>query len=170
MYGVRAVNRTYRIGKEQRLERPQPAINLAGAIIEHPRRGFLLQLRDATAPTYPCHWGLFGGHMEAGESPQEALWRELAEELGFTPAMAQSCILVQRNSRADGGTQYIFHILTDVTPNELTLGEGEAMRYFALGSWSGRLLASNLDQILADHLAGRRDGTQEPPREGVQHG
>lgn len=45
---------------------------------------YLLQRRDAT-PTifYPDHWGCFGGAIEKGESPKEALHRELREELAF---------------------------------------------------------------------------------------
>jgi ADP-ribose pyrophosphatase YjhB (NUDIX family) len=130
---------------------------VAGAIIEHPTHGYLLQLRDAAAPTYPGRWGLFGGHVEPGESPQHALWRELREELAFTPAMAQSCRLVQRNPRRDGGMQYIFHILTRVTEHDLVLGEGEAMRFFPAGAWTDHPLTATLAQIMVDHLAGRRD-------------
>lgn len=144
------------------MDQPHNGVLLAGAIIEHPTHGFLLQLRDAAAPTYPSHWGLFGGHVEPGESPQDALWRELHEELAFTPRMAQRCHLVQRNPRPNGGMQYIYHILTNATVDELVLGEGEAMRFFLPGAWAGKPLASNLAQILADHLAGRRDGVSQP--------
>jgi 8-oxo-dGTP diphosphatase len=47
---------------------------------------FLMQLRDPL-PTivYPGEWGLFGGHIEANETPEDAIWRELAEEIGYRP-------------------------------------------------------------------------------------
>jgi 8-oxo-dGTP pyrophosphatase MutT (NUDIX family) len=47
---------------------------------------YLLQLRDAK-PTIllPDHWACFGGGIKPGESPDEALRRELAEELEFHP-------------------------------------------------------------------------------------
>jgi 8-oxo-dGTP diphosphatase len=47
---------------------------------------YLLQLRDPL-PTivYPGQWGLFGGHLEADETPENAIWRELEEEIGYTP-------------------------------------------------------------------------------------
>ena len=45
---------------------------------------FLMQLRD-NIPTilYPGVWGLFGGHLEAGETPEVAVEREILEEIGF---------------------------------------------------------------------------------------
>jgi 8-oxo-dGTP diphosphatase len=44
---------------------------------------FLVQLRD-NIPTIPSPglWGLFGGHMEPGETPEIAVEREVLEEIG----------------------------------------------------------------------------------------
>ncbi|MBI4694020.1 MAG: NUDIX domain-containing protein [Gammaproteobacteria bacterium] len=44
-------------------------------------RYFLQQRDDKPGIWYPGHWGCFGGGVEAGESPAEALARELVEEL-----------------------------------------------------------------------------------------
>lgn len=104
-------------------------VSLAGAIIEHPELGLLLQLRDNIAPTYPHHWGLFGGHMEAGESPEVAVWRELEEELQLTPQMVTAWRLGQTFPHERGGSIYIFYITTTATLDDLVLGEGEAMHY-----------------------------------------
>jgi len=43
----------------------------------------LIYLRDNKPEIpFPNHWDLFGGHVEEGEAPEEALVRELKEELG----------------------------------------------------------------------------------------
>jgi 8-oxo-dGTP pyrophosphatase MutT (NUDIX family) len=45
---------------------------------------YVLQLRDETDGIfYPGHWGCFGGAVDLGEAPAEALRRELKEELEF---------------------------------------------------------------------------------------
>ena len=47
---------------------------------------FLLQLRDDIPNiVYPAHWGFFGGHLDPGETPYEAVIRELQEEIAYFP-------------------------------------------------------------------------------------
>ncbi|MEO0532934.1 MAG: NUDIX hydrolase [Cyanobacteria bacterium P01_A01_bin.123] len=61
---------------------PQP-VEVAIAILYQDNH-CLMQLRD-DIPTiiYPGHWAFFGGHLEAGESPDEGVRRELMEEIGY---------------------------------------------------------------------------------------
>lgn len=51
--------------------------------------GWLVQLRDDDERIVaPGTWGLFGGHLEPGETPEEGLRRELREEISLvTPLL-----------------------------------------------------------------------------------
>jgi 8-oxo-dGTP pyrophosphatase MutT (NUDIX family) len=61
----------------------------AAAIIHTEDGRYLMQLRDdKPGLRAPGHWGLFGGGIEPGENPREALVRELEEELDFTAVNA----------------------------------------------------------------------------------
>ena len=48
----------------------------------------LLGLRSAEREFYPNVWDMFGGHVEASEELEQALVRELQEELGITPTQS----------------------------------------------------------------------------------
>jgi predicted dehydrogenase/8-oxo-dGTP pyrophosphatase MutT (NUDIX family) len=66
------------LGSDRKL-RPAPAV---AALIELPDGRYLLQRRDPLPQIfYPDHWGCFGGAIDDGETPDEALRRELREEL-----------------------------------------------------------------------------------------
>ena len=60
-------------------------LEVSKAIIYH-RNDYLLQLRDHTPGiVYAGYWSFFGGAIEPGETPWQALQRELAEELEWQP-------------------------------------------------------------------------------------
>jgi 8-oxo-dGTP pyrophosphatase MutT (NUDIX family) len=57
-------------------------VDAAAAILVDDAGRYLLQHRDRLPHIfYPDHWGCFGGAVEPGESPPQALARELREEL-----------------------------------------------------------------------------------------
>lgn len=61
------------------------------AIIVDEAGRFLMQLRDDIASVrYPGYWGLFGGGIDPDESAEDALVREIEEELRFTPTRFQA--------------------------------------------------------------------------------
>ena len=61
----------------------RPADAAAAVIVLDDGR-YLLQLRDQKPGIfYPGHWGLFGGAIDANETPVMALARELREEIGL---------------------------------------------------------------------------------------
>lgn len=82
---------------------------------------FLMQLRD-DIPTivYPGHWAFFGGHIEPGETPADAMRRELLEEIGYTPP-----VISEFGCYSDEvAVRHVYHGHLTVELNQLVLGEG----------------------------------------------
>ncbi|ABI58925.1 MULTISPECIES: Nudix family hydrolase [Nitrosomonas] len=64
-----------------------PLVEVVVAILIRPDSSFLLTCRPTGKP-YSGYWEFPGGKIETGESPVQALARELNEELGITPDQA----------------------------------------------------------------------------------
>lgn len=62
-------------------------LDVAVALVFRDGRLFL-QRRDPQAKAFPGCWELPGGKLEPGETAERALYRELEEELRWTPAEA----------------------------------------------------------------------------------
>lgn len=57
----------------------------ASGLLMNKRGRFLLGLRAPWKKTWPDHWDVIGGQVEAGETVEEAMIREVREETGVTP-------------------------------------------------------------------------------------
>ncbi len=112
-----------------------------------------MQLRD-DLPTiaWPGYWAFFGGHLEPGETPQEAIRRELAEEIAHTPA---SLVLYRSYSSATS-LRHVFQGQLTVDSSQLQLNEGLDMGLFTREELrSGELFSARLGQtrkIAQPHL------------------
>jgi len=93
---------------------------VAIAII-HQEGKFLIQLRD-DIPTiiYPSCWALFGGHLEAGETAELALIREIKEEINYDIVTFSKF----RDYQNKNVIRHVFHFPLTVRIEDLTLGEG----------------------------------------------
>ena len=90
---------------------------------------YLLQLRDFNSSiTYPGHWGAFGGALEEGESPKTAVFRELTEEIGYTPEVFK--FFCQAYKDALKLNIYVFYSEMNISTSELHLMEGIDMGMF----------------------------------------
>jgi len=82
---------------------------------------FLIQLRDDTPGiVYPNHWGLFGGHMEEHETPEQTIHRELKEEIGvYIDGLKHFC-----DYELEGRVRHVFSAPLTISTEEIILGEG----------------------------------------------
>jgi len=98
---------------------------VAGLLVQDDR--VLLGQRSASREWFPGVWDLPGGHIEDGETPGEALQRELREELGIEVP--------------DPGKEYLARVVTDAS--DLTV--------WLITEWTG--IPINASPIEHDQIA-----------------
>nr|CAD27645.1 AtaP7 protein [Saccharothrix mutabilis subsp. capreolus] len=75
------------------MDRPERARPLVvGALICDPGGRVFVQRRSATRRLFPGCWDIVGGAVEPGETPLEALRREIAEETGWRLRNVLTCL------------------------------------------------------------------------------
>jgi 8-oxo-dGTP diphosphatase len=106
---------------------------IAAIIFENDNREILLYLRDNKLDIpFPDHWDLIGGHVEEGETPEEALIREVKEELDIDLKDYQFYKEVEcLTGDAYENIKYIYTGRFNVPLEEITLLEGVRPRYFS---------------------------------------
>ena len=85
----------------------------------------LAEKRQRTKRVVPGAIALPGGHLEAHESPEEALYREMQEEVGIVPIeIAYVCTLLHRSQ------------------------EFRKLHYFAVTRWEGAIIPQEAASVL----------------------
>jgi mutator protein MutT len=85
----------------------------------------LAEKRKRTKPVVPGAIAFPGGHIEARESPEEALYREVQEEVGIVPIeIAYVCTLLHRSQ------------------------EFRKLHYFAVTRWEGEIILQEAESVV----------------------
>ena len=88
----------------------------------------LLQHRDEGIYNLPGYWSTFGGEIEEGENPEEAVKREIVEELNYHLKNPRLVIEQEFEDEYYSGTKFVF--VEEYRQGEkLILHEGQEMRW-----------------------------------------
>jgi 8-oxo-dGTP diphosphatase len=117
-------------------------------------RKLLIYLRDDKPDIpFPNHWDFFGGHVEEKETPEDALVREVKEELGIELPEWQ---FFSRYECTQGdvypNVKYIYRANIDRRPAELVLSEGQRLTSIAMAERFNFSFANILSRILEDFI------------------
>ena len=127
---------------------------IAQIIFENEKGDLLLYLRDKKPGIpFPQHWDLFGGHIEDGETPEQALVREVKEELDidlkeFRFFRKYNCF----EGDAYPNIKYIYTGKIDLPIGAIKLLEGDYPRFFKKEEFPDLKLANILKSIVLDYL------------------
>jgi len=106
----------------------------------------LLGKRVAARAFYPSVWDLPGGHCELGESPDQTLDRELQEEIGVIPVLAQPLAEYQVVDATAGETRLWVYLVIEWhgEPENRLPEEHDTLAWFTVDQASTLVLASPL--------------------------
>ena len=140
---------------------PKKHVHVACALIE--RDGLVLAAQRSAVMSLPLKWEFPGGKLEAGESAEECLQRELVEEMGVTITVGRP--LPQHTHSYDAFTVTLYPFICSLERDTITLHEHAAM------VWLPPDELHTLDWLEADRPVleayGRLIGL--PPRGVVSH-
>ena len=127
---------------------------IAAIILENDQGELLLALRDNKSwIPFPNHWDLIGGHVEEGETPEEALVREVKEELDidimdYDFFKKFECL----TGDAYENEKYIYTGKINLPIEKITLLEGERAQYFTRKEIPDLKFANIIKSIVMDYI------------------
>jgi 8-oxo-dGTP diphosphatase len=136
------------------LGKPNPMHKVATALLFDCNNKLLIYLRDdKPGIPFPNHWDLFGGHVDEGELPEQALVRELKEELNIDIADYRFYKCFESLSEERPNTKFVYVVRINQQADELTLLEGQYLKGIELSEHAQYRFANMLAEIIADYAS-----------------
>lgn len=103
-------------------------------IIANKQGEYLFNFRDGNTQKNPLNWALFGGGIDANESPEVAFIREMQEEIGLTCTRDMLIAHTQLEFAIPDRHRiiYPFSLSHAVEHTQITLGEGAGFAFFTV--------------------------------------
>lgn len=129
-------------------------VEVAAAILETEDGRILLMLRDDKPDIpFPNHWDIIGGQVEKGETPEQAVIREVKEETGYELkdfAFFKKYVCTEGDVRPN--TKYIYTAKLHAELKDLILGEGQEQRLVPYAEIPTYTFANIMGSIVMDYL------------------
>ena len=124
-----------------------------GLILVDRESKVLLQLRGPSSKYFPNQWTLPGGKVEKGESTEQAIVREVKEEIGLDLQKFRLFETVTEEASDGIAERHIFYdFISDESKQHLILGEGVELRFFSSADIPSLAIAFGLEKVLERFL------------------
>ncbi|MFG2056216.1 NUDIX hydrolase [Micromonospora sp. NPDC048930] len=114
---------------------PTEPLRCAGALIVDDDGRLFIQRRSPERRLFPNCWDIVGGHLEPGETVDEALRREVAEETGWTVSHVLGLVGEYAYTGDDGlarvETDFLVRVDGDLSRPALEAGKHTEFRWLA---------------------------------------
>ncbi len=131
------------------------------AIPVNPQGKILLQQRDDRPDLmFPGYWTTFGGAMEAGETPDEAIRRELLEEIELELPLKLWKVydeILDLGGNRVTVRRYIFVGPIDQPAETIALNEGQALGYFGVEDLENLKIGFGFEPLFREFFAVYKD-------------
>ncbi|KAA1416344.1 NUDIX hydrolase [Nocardioides humilatus] len=132
----------------------------ASILLVDPRGWVLLQERDEHPVIDPERWGFVGGHVDPGEQPGDAAYRELEEETGLVIAPPGLPLWrefsVHHAAYGSDDDVFVYAAATTATDDDVVLGEGRQIVFVDPDRLGELPLTASAARILPDFLGSDR--------------
>jgi 8-oxo-dGTP diphosphatase len=133
---------------------PERRVPCVGAILYNGQGQILLQLRDDRPDlAFPNYWTTLGGAIEAGESPEAAMRRELLEEIEIAPEMRLWRVfdrVVTLGGTQVTAEQHVFVGEIVLAAADIKVNEGQGVAFFGRNDLENIQIGFGFESLFRD--------------------